>query len=368
VLFALRAVSLVLTVCIVGRVSTGASNPAGGDDEALYGAPLLATMGGYRPEAYSEALAKRRVMNLVQKDTAQHGAPCTLASSPCSALGNVISITSDRHDWILTGRRRGTSSGRRAERTVVFRSKKDMYEPRPRQHLSAAEEAEFLEQQAMDLTDTSMTEISPRTIPGEQSSADSTREEREAMLRAASGSPGASVSFDVSHSRERRSGAQARRRQMPEPEPEAAPAPRLSFAERFGGTQPGAGEAGRVGPASSGPSTGMDHAVSKHLGLRSEGTQAGADGVAGTLGAESGGSDAAVSATRVDSELGRYGTGIYRLNHGTEPYQMSRGPGTRRVPRPHTERFDVRSWADEQRRTSEAPTLRHFYSEIRTIH
>ena len=74
---------LALTIRPVGRVSTDASKPAGGD-EALYGAPLLATMGGYRPEAYSEALAKRRVMNLIQNDTTQHGAPCTLVTSPCS--------------------------------------------------------------------------------------------------------------------------------------------------------------------------------------------------------------------------------------------------------------------------------------------
>jgi len=57
----------------VRRVSTEAAGPADGD-EALYAAPLLATMGGYRPEAYSEASAKRRVMNLVQKDTSQPGA------------------------------------------------------------------------------------------------------------------------------------------------------------------------------------------------------------------------------------------------------------------------------------------------------
>ncbi len=248
----------------------------------------------------------------------------------------------------------------------MFRSKKDMYEPRPRQHLSAAEEAEFLEQQAMDFMDSA--ESSPRTVPGEQSSPDSRREERQATLRVASSNPGASVSFDVPHSRERQTGKQMQRRQMPEPEPEAAPAPRLSFAERFGGTQPGAAEAGRVGLASSGLSTGMDHAISKHLGQSSAGTESGVDGVAGSLEAESGGSDAVGSSARVDSELGNFGTGPYRLNHRTEPYQMSRGPGTRRVSKPHTERFDVRSWADEQRRASEAPTLRHFYSEIRTIH
>lgn len=41
----------------------------------MYGAPLLATMAGYRAEAYSEASAKRRVMNLVQKDNPHPGAP-----------------------------------------------------------------------------------------------------------------------------------------------------------------------------------------------------------------------------------------------------------------------------------------------------
>ena len=66
--------SLTVPPRLVRRVSTAAAKPAGGD-EALYGAPLLATMGGYHPEAYSEALAKRRVMNLVQKDNSQPGTP-----------------------------------------------------------------------------------------------------------------------------------------------------------------------------------------------------------------------------------------------------------------------------------------------------
>eukprot|EP01043_Picozoa_sp_COSAG02_P031326 COSAG02_NODE_2039_length_10034_cov_3.282536_6_plen_244_part_00 len=243
-----------------------------------------------------------------------------------------------------------------------------MYEPRPRQQLSAAEETEFLEQQAMDPMDSAVAESSPRNVPGEQSSADSRREERGGTLRAASASPGASVSFDVPYSRERQSGKQTRRHQMPEPEPEAAPAPRLSFAERFGGSQPGAAEAGRVGPASSGLSTGVDHAISKPFGQGNADTESGANGVSRSLEADNGGSDVVGSSARVDSELGDIGTGPYRLNHGTGPYQMSRGPGIRRVSKPHTERFDVRSWADDQRRASNAPTLRHFYSEIRTIH
>eukprot|EP01043_Picozoa_sp_COSAG02_P031325 COSAG02_NODE_2039_length_10034_cov_3.282536_5_plen_113_part_00 len=88
---ALYVVPLALTIHLVGRVSTDTSKPAGGD-EALFGAPLLATMGGYRPEAYSEALAKRRVMNLIQKDTAQHGAPYALATLPCSTLMYTASV------------------------------------------------------------------------------------------------------------------------------------------------------------------------------------------------------------------------------------------------------------------------------------
>lgn len=67
---------------LYGRVSTDSSKPGGGD-EALYGAPLLATMGGYRPEAYSEGSAKRRVMNLVQTDASHLGVPPTHRASCC---------------------------------------------------------------------------------------------------------------------------------------------------------------------------------------------------------------------------------------------------------------------------------------------
>lgn len=202
-------------------------------------------------------------------------------------------------------------------------------------------------------------ETSPRTAASEQSLADSMCEEREATLRAAAGSPG--VSFDVAHSHGRRSGKHSRRRQMPEPEPEAAPAPRLSFAERFGGTKPGAADAVRGEPSELTP--GMDDVVSKHFSPRSAHSR-------GTSGPDGGSSDAVGSSTSAASGPGKSGTGPYRtsMSHGTGPYQMSQGPATRRPRRPQVERFDVRSWADEQKRASEAPTLRHFYSEIRTIH
>lgn len=235
-----------------------------------------------------------------------------------------------------------------------------MYEPRPRQHLSAAEEAEFLEQQAMERDDTS-----PRTAQSDHSLSDSLREEREATLRAASVSPGVSVSFDDAHTHEQRSGKKSRRRRVPEPEQGPAPAARLSFAERFGGTQPGAAEPGRTRPASSTLSPGMDDAVQKHLSPRSRDAGSAAADVGQSTGAKAGGSGVRGTSTHGP---GAYGTGPYRMNHGLEPYQMSRGPATRRAPRINKERFDVRSWADEQRRASEAPTLRHFYSEIRTIH
>ena len=211
-----------------------------------------------------------------------------------------------------------------------------------------------MEQQAMGSDPTEVS--SPQTVASEQSLTDSAREEREATLRAASASPGMSVTFDVPEAHGRRTGRHARRRPVPEPEPEAPPAPRLSFAERFGGTQPGPAEADRGRPASSTMPRVVDGAVSRHV------SSAGAAGEPITAGAKNVVSDA------VGSGLGSYGTGPYRMTHGTEPYQMSRGPATRRVPRPRAERFDVQGWAEDQRRAAEAPTLRHFYSDIRTIH
>lgn len=184
--------------------------------------------------------------------------------------------------------------------------------------------------------------------------------ERGAVSTSAPDSPGMAVSFDVPHSRRRQNAKDRRRRQLSESESDPAPAPRLSFAERFGGAQSAAAKVARGGPESPVLSAGMDDAVSK-LNARTLDARDAAEGVGRTSGAAGGGTDDAGSSTRVASST-------YRIAQGTEGYQMSRGPATRRAPRPHTERFDVRSWADEQRRASEAPTLRHFYSEIRTIH
>ena len=67
--------------------------------------------------AHPDAVAKRRVMNLVKQDDPAH--------------------TPER-----AGHPGGSTDGGSKERTITFRTRKDMYEPRARQLLSAEEQAE----------------------------------------------------------------------------------------------------------------------------------------------------------------------------------------------------------------------------------
>lgn len=339
-------------------MSRDATKPAGGD-QALYAAPLLATMGGYQPEAYPEAVAKRRVMNLVQTD----------APSP------------------MHGRR----GGKQPDKVIVFRSKKEMYEPRARQLMSAEERAEEEMMAAMaadaevsagggraaELAGEGGVETRPVSTQSAMSDGD-----RAATLSAAAESPGVGVSFDLSRNRVR--GKRNARRQQAAGDglaEQASAAPRLSFAERFGGIQPGdAGTGGSPGGASAAQPpaddalTNEQEAAVLRVSPRNSDTSAAA--APGQETAAPTGAATAGSPTRVSPRLGDYspqGQGPYRLSRGGTQAAYAAGglsataSTRRRIPPPNFEKFDVRSWSDGQRRATEAPTLRHFYSEIRTI-
>jgi hypothetical protein len=291
-----------------------------------------------------------------------------------------------------------------------------MYEPRARQLLSAEEEAEFLADEAsMEAAvdaggGVRSNASSPRVAASEGSAASEDIRERHATLRAAAESPGVNVSFDLTQNKVRAKGQGRRQQRAPEP----APAPRMPFAERFRDTLPSAAvsssdrAAAEAAAAASGDAAdlpaGMNAAVTQHLSPRvAESTTSGASGDGAAVDVSAAGAAAAPAAagtaapaggspTRITPELGESGggghiggggatTGPYRLSRGGTRATMAAGgldstPSSRRQgtssgfgrAAPRTDRFDVRGWADDQRRAAEAPTLRHFYSDIRTVH
>lgn len=182
------------------------------------------------------------------------------------------------------------------------------------------------------------------------------------------------MSFDLTKNR-----ARGRRRKGEGPTAAAAPAPepepRLSFAERFAHTLPAGGAAPM--PGGGGEAQAQSAAPADRFSPRSDHAELpGGDGVSGAAAQAARDVAAGHGAARVSPRLGQYAGGSpgpYRVSRGgTQAAYAAGGLGATGGGRRHggarSERFDVGRWAEGQREKTHAPTLKDFYSEIRTVH